>query len=52
MQEIICEKYAMLPTNGQGGIQFILLEYEYRRLAEEMKEENLPQEFIDTILTG
>jgi len=33
-------------------IEFIPLEYNYIRLAEEMKKENIPQEFVDTILTG
>jgi diadenosine tetraphosphatase ApaH/serine/threonine PP2A family protein phosphatase len=44
--------YAMLTGNGHVEIEFIPLEYDYPRLAEEMKKENLPQEFIDTILTG
>jgi predicted phosphodiesterase len=44
--------YAMLTANGQVEIEFIPLEYDYKRLAHEMREEQLPQEFIDTILTG
>ncbi|MFQ5863686.1 MAG: metallophosphoesterase family protein [bacterium] len=44
--------YAILSANGHVEIEFIPLEYDYLRLAEEMREENLPQEFIDTILTG
>lgn len=28
------------------------LEYDHRALAEEMKKERLPREFIETILTG
>ena len=34
------------------SIDFIPIEYDYRRLAAEMREESLPEEFIDTILNG
>lgn len=44
--------YAILSVNGTVEIEFISLEYDYTRLADEMKQENLPQEFIETILTG
>jgi len=44
--------YAILSCSGDVKIKFIPLEYDYKELAAEMKEENLPQEFIDTILTG
>ena len=44
--------YAILTANGDVKIEFISLEYDCKNLAAEMKEENLPQEFIDTILTG
>jgi len=44
--------YAILTENGDVGIEFIPLEYDCKSLATEMKEENLPQEIIDTILTG
>ncbi len=44
--------YAILTANGDVGIEFIPLEYDCKSLAAEMKEENLPQQFIDTILTG
>lgn len=33
-------------------LEFVPLEYDYRRLAGEMKAENLPDEFVQTILTG
>ncbi|RMF91491.1 MAG: metallophosphoesterase [Nitrospinota bacterium] len=33
-------------------VEFIPLEYDYQRLAQEMAEEKLPVEFIETILTG
>jgi len=44
--------YAMLSANIDVEIEFIPLGYDYQRLAEEMRAENLPQEFIATILTG
>ncbi len=44
--------YAILTANGDVGIEFIPLEYDCKSLAAEMKEEKLPQQFIDTILTG
>lgn len=44
--------YAILSANGKIDVEFVALEYDYRRLANEMKEEGLPQEFIETILTG
>lgn len=44
--------YAMLSPNNGVHLEFIPLEYDYKALAAEMKAENLPQEFIDTILTG
>lgn len=33
-------------------VEFIPLEYDYERLAREMGEENLPEEFVETVLTG
>lgn len=44
--------YAILKANGNIEIEFLPLEYDYKRLAKEMQEEELPQEFIETILTG
>lgn len=44
--------YALLTFNGQVGIEFIPLDYDYKQLAHEMRAEKLPKEFIDTILTG
>ena len=44
--------YSLLTANGNVEIEFIPLEYNYKKLAEEMKEEELPPEFIDTILSG
>jgi predicted phosphodiesterase len=46
--------YAVLEASGQGPpqVEFVPLEYDYRRLAEEMRKEHLPAEFCETILTG
>ncbi len=45
--------YTLLTLNGsQCEVEFIPLEYDYERLAREMKDESLPEEFIETILSG
>lgn len=44
--------YSILKKNGRVDIEFVPLEYEYERLAAEMKSEKMPAEFITTILTG
>jgi hypothetical protein len=46
--------YTLLSVNGEGGVSadFIPVEYDHHRLADEMREERLPAEFIETILTG
>ena len=49
--------YAQIRTGGDavaGGIdiQFVPLEYDHLRLAEEMRDERLPEEFVATIETG
>lgn len=49
--------YAQIRTGGDavaGGIdiQFVPLEYDHLRLAQEMRDERLPQEFVATIETG
>jgi predicted phosphodiesterase len=48
-----CVWYAFLDTEDQESpFRFIPLEYDYTRLASEMREEKLPEEFVETILTG
>ncbi len=44
----------MLEASPSGGfkIEFVPVEYDYRRLAREMQAEGLPREFQETILTG
>ena len=42
--------------NGDGPLaydcEFVPLQYDHRRLAKEMQDEKLPEEFVETILTG
>lgn len=38
--------------NNDLNIQYIKVEYDYNMLAHEMREEKLPEEFIETILSG
>lgn len=33
-------------------VEFVPLAYDFHRLAKEMKEEKLPDEFTETVLTG
>jgi predicted phosphodiesterase len=48
-----CVWYAFFDSEEtRAPFQFIPLEYDYRRLAQEMREEKLPEEFVETILTG
>lgn len=45
--------YTMLENKNSTAVsEYITVEYDYRALAEEMKRENLPEQFIETILTG
>ncbi|MFQ5651998.1 MAG: metallophosphoesterase family protein [bacterium] len=44
--------YAILSASGSVRIEFVPLEYDSQRLAQEMQEEGLPPEFIETVLTG
>ena len=39
-------------VDGPLEVEFIPVVYEHRRLAREMRSERLPEEFIETILTG
>lgn len=45
-------------TSEQGGgageysVEFVPLAYDHERLAREMREEKLPEEFVETVLTG
>jgi len=45
--------YTILETgSGVVNIDYIPVEYDYRKLADEMYSEKLPEQFIETILTG
>ncbi|MEK6235430.1 MAG: metallophosphoesterase, partial [Planctomycetales bacterium] len=46
--------YAMLSHQPDRGleVEFVPVEYDHRRLAREMCDEKLPEEFVDTILGG
>lgn len=46
--------YTILSVNEQGEleVEFRPVDYDYKRLASEMESENLPNEFIETVLTG
>ena len=44
--------YSIVHFAPEVRIEYRALEYDQYRLAREMKEEKLPQEFIDTVLTG
>jgi len=39
-------------TQGATSAKFIPVEYDHRLLAREMRDERLPEEFVETILTG
>lgn len=41
-----------LRNGSDFAIEFVPIEYDYRRLAAEMQAEQLPAEFIETVLTG
>ena len=48
-----CVWYALARVEEEGlSVQLRPLVYDYQRLAKEMREEELPEEFVETILTG
>jgi diadenosine tetraphosphatase ApaH/serine/threonine PP2A family protein phosphatase len=44
--------YAILYSDPSFHVEFIPLEYDHERLASEMRDEKLPEEFVETILKG
>ncbi len=44
--------YTMLETGPNFSVEFIPVHYDHHRLALEMRAEQLPEEFVATILTG
>jgi predicted phosphodiesterase len=44
--------YAILEARPDFRVEFIPVEYDHQRLAQEMRAEKLPEEFVATVLTG
>jgi predicted phosphodiesterase len=44
--------YALLEARLEFHVEFVPIEYNHARLAQEMREEKLPEEFVQTVLTG
>lgn len=44
--------YALLEARSQFQVTFVPVNYDHQRLAQEMRSERLPQEFVETIVTG
>ena len=44
--------YAVLTARLGLEVEFVPVEYDFRRLAREMRDERLPEEFVETVLTG
>jgi predicted phosphodiesterase len=44
--------YALLEADPELRVEFVPVEYDHSRLASEMRQEHLPDEFIETIRTG
>jgi hypothetical protein len=38
--------------NGDVAVEHVPVAYDHQRLAREMREERLPEEFVQTVLTG
>jgi predicted phosphodiesterase len=48
-----CVWYTLLEVDEAGlRVEFVPIEYDFRRLAREMQQEHLPEEFVETILSG
>jgi predicted phosphodiesterase len=44
--------YTILQARAELTVEFVPVDYDYQRLAREMREEKLPDEFVTTVLTG
>jgi hypothetical protein len=44
--------YALLEARPEFHVEFVSIEYDHQRLAREMRGEKLPEEFVETVLTG
>jgi predicted phosphodiesterase len=47
-----CVWYALLEAGPGLRVEFVPVEYDHPGLAEEMRAEGLPEEFVETVLTG
>jgi predicted phosphodiesterase len=47
-----CVWYALLEARPDFRVEFVPVAYDHQRFADEMRRENLPEEFVETILTG
>jgi predicted phosphodiesterase len=44
--------YAILESRPELTVEFLPVEYDHHRLARAMRDERLPEEFIETVMTG
>jgi predicted phosphodiesterase len=44
--------YTLLESTPELRVEFVPVAYDHERLAREMREEGLPDEFVETVLTG
>ncbi len=44
--------YTILDAKPSFAVEFVPVAYDYERLAREMRAEQLPEEFVETVLTG
>ncbi len=44
--------YTVLDARREFSVEFVPVRYDHQRLAEEMRTERLPEEFVATVLTG
>jgi predicted phosphodiesterase len=44
--------YALVEAGPEFRLQLVPVEYEHERLAAEMRSERLPEEFVETVMTG
>lgn len=44
--------YALMTADPDFKVEFVPVDYDHERMADEMRQEKLPEEFVETILTG
>ena len=50
--DVFTMRVGNLPPGEEAEVELVELPYEHEQLAAEMREEGLPEEFVETILTG